>query len=446
MNPRLFLHVCWLVGPLLAQDALTLDAAVRQALTAHPSLEAAAARVDAAGHRINQARSGNLPQVHYQESAQGGNNPVYVFSSLLTQRRFTEVNFAIGSLVRPDPLANFQSLLTVEQKLWDAGRTKALVESASLGRQLSAEDRRRLEMGLIAGVARAYHGITLAGEGLKVAREALRAAEADAARAANLRAAGMATEADVLSIRVHLSAVSEQHSRRQAELEVARAALNEALGLPLDTPHRLTTPLAPASLPAAPSATLEERAASERPELRQARLAGQLAEAQTRSARAALWPTVGLRGMLEADRNQVVRRGGGNWFLGASLRWDVFDGNRARSALAEAQAAGAAARAGERQLAGAVRLEVRKAHAEARSAAERIAVTAAAIAQAEESLRIIRNRYEGGLATVTELLRADTALLEARTRRLAAVYDQRMAAIALELAAGTLTGDSDVLR
>ena len=62
-----------------------------------------------------------------------------------------------------------------------------------------------------------------------------------------------------------------------------------------------------------------------------------------------------------------------------------------------------------------------------------------------ESLRITKNRFEAGLANVTDLLRTETALLDARNRRLAAVYDQRMAAVNLEAAAGTLTESSQVL-
>jgi outer membrane protein TolC len=57
----------------------------------------------------------------------------------------------------------------------------------------------------------------------------------------------------------------------------------------------------------------------------------------------------------------------------------------------------------------------------------------------------MKNRYEAGLATVTDLLRNETALLDARTRRLIAVHDQRVAAAQLDLAAGKLTGDSEVL-
>ena len=65
---------------------------------------------------------------------------------------------------------------------------------------------------------------------------------------------------------------------------------------------------------------------------------------------------------------------------------------------------------------------------------------------ADESLRITKNRYNSGLSTITELLRNETALLDARTRRLAAVYNQRLAAVGRELATGALSGDSDVLK
>ena len=70
---------------------------------------------------------------------------------------------------------------------------------------------------------------------------------------------------------------------------------------------------------------------------------------------------------------------------------------------------------------------------------QRIDVAQASVAEAEESLRITQNRYEAGISNVTDLLRTETTVLDARTRHLAAVRDQRIAAAMLELAAGTLT-------
>jgi hypothetical protein len=92
-----------------------------------------------------------------------------------------------------------------------------------------------------------------------------------------------------------------------------------------------------------------------------------------------------------------------------------------------------------------IRLEVRRAYADLHAAQQRIAVAQAAVAEAEESLRITQNRYTAGLANVTDLLRTETAVLESRTRHLAAVHDQRIAAVGLELAAGKLTEGSEVL-
>ena len=93
----------------------------------------------------------------------------------------------------------------------------------------------------------------------------------------------------------------------------------------------------------------------------------------------------------------------------------------------------------------AVRLQVRRAYAGLRAAQQRIEVAKAAVAEAEESLRITQNRYEAGMSNVTDLLRTETAVLESRTRYLAAVHDQRVAATMLELAGGRLSANSEVL-
>ncbi len=431
--------------PLGAQDPLSLKEAVRIALAGHPSLEAAAAQLRAAESRREQAASGRLPKVSYTEAWQRSDNPVFVFSSLLTQQQFTEKNFAIDSLNRPDAVNNFQSQVVVDQSIWDAGITKRQVRSAELGQQLTAEDERRARMAVIANVVRAYNGRVLGQESLTAAQEAVRSAKADLERAENLRAAGMATEADVLAIRVHLAAMREQEIRRGYDVEIARAALNEALGQPLDTQHQLTTGLTSSPASEIPLEGQEASARQSRPEARQVKLAASLAEAQSEIARASRLPQVSFRFAWEADRQRFVTRAGANWFAGAFLRWNLFDGHAGRARVAEAGQAVRRALAQEKQVNAAVSLDVRRAYLELRSSQERIEVAEASVAQAEENLRIIKNRYENGLSNVTELLRSQTALADARLRRLAAVHDQRLAAAALELAAGTLTAESDVL-
>jgi outer membrane protein TolC len=186
-------------------------------------------------------------------------------------------------------------------------------------------------------------------------------------------------------------------------------------------------------------------AIADRPELKQSALAVELANAQTATARSALYPQIVARAAFEADRGQFVRQAGASWFFGASLRWNIYTGNADRARIDEASHMAASAQAQKRAVESGIRLEVKQARSALDAATQRIQVAAASISEAEESLRIMQNRYDNGLSTVTDLLGNETALLDARMRKLAAIYDQRVAAAMLELAAGRLAGDSYVL-
>ena len=427
------------------QDPLALRDAVGLALRENRAMTAASEGMRAAETRVEQARAGHLPKLNYSESLTRGDNPVYVFSSLLTQHQFGAPNFAFGSLNRPDALNNFQSLVTADQTLYDGGLTRNATRAANLGRELAEEDTRRVRMETIVAAARAYYDAVLAGESLKTADQAVRSAEADLRRAETVRAAGMSTDVDVLSIRVHLAGVTEQRIRRAADLDVARAALNDALGQPLDARQTLTTALTPADLPETALESLEHDAVQRRPEARQTHVATSLANTQVDAARVSQGPQISLHTAFETDRQTFATRGGANWLAAVSLRWNLFNGFSDRARIAEASHAVRRAEADAQRTDSAIRLQVRRAYADLRAAEQRIEVAGAAVAEAEESLRITQNRFQAGMSNVTDLLRNETAVLDSHTRYLAAVHDQRVAALMVEFAAGRLAADSEVL-
>jgi outer membrane protein TolC len=424
---------------------MSLKDAVRLALEKNKSMAASVAAQRAAESRIAEARSGYLPKVNYSESWARSDNPVFVFSSLLTQHQFGEQNFQIGPLNRPDFLNNFQSQVTADETVYDGGQTRHALRSAELAKDLASEEGRRTQMEVIASVIQSYHDSLLGVEQLNATNQAMRSAEADLDRAQAIRAAGMSTDADVLSIRVHLAGVHEQQIRRAADLDVARAALNDALGLPLDTPHTLSMRLAPLNLPPALLAEYERNALAGRPEAHLAKLATSLAGNQAAAAHSNLLPQVNVHAAFEADRQSFYDKGGANWLVSIGLRWNLFNGFSDKARTEESNFALRRSKADQAHADSAIQLQVRRAYADLRAGAQRIEVTDAAVAEAEESLRITQNRYEAGFSTVTDLLRTETALLDARTRRLAAIHDQRVAAAMLELAAGTLTESSEVL-
>jgi outer membrane protein TolC len=442
MRKSLFLL---LALPLFAQDSLSLRDAVQLALRENQAIVASNAGLRAAETRIDEARAGKLPKLNYSESYVRSDNPVFVFSSLLTQHQFGPEDFNIGPLNRPDSMNNFQSQLTVDQPLYDAGMTRSALKSADLSRQMSGEEQRRTQMQVIAGVVRAYYGEVLAAESLKTAEQAVKSAQADLTQAESVQAAGMSTDVDVLSIRVHLAAVTEERIQRTADLDVAKSALNDAVGLPLDTAHTLSTALAPMALPSLTLASLEKDASTTRPEVRQANLAADLAKTQADSAHSMLLPQVGFHAAFEADRQQFINKGGANWLASIGLHWNLFNGGSDKARIEESSHFLESAHANEQRTDSAVRLEVRRAWADLGAAQQRIEVAQAAVAEAKESLRITQNRYQAGMSNVTDLLRNETAVLASQTRYLAAVHDQRIAATMLDLAAGRLSPNSEVL-
>jgi outer membrane protein TolC len=129
--------------------------------------------------------------------------------------------------------------------------------------------------------------------------------------------------------------------------------------------------------------------------------------------------------------------GSSDYTIGASLTFNVFDlGRRAR--LKQARSAESLATAEREDLANRIQLDVVRAYQQYTSARERLFVAGRAVNQATETLRIVQDRYQEGLTTITEVLRAQTALVRSRMNLLAARYDHYVGYAQVLLATGRL--------
>ncbi len=122
----------------------------------------------------------------------------------------------------------------------------------------------------------------------------------------------------------------------------------------------------------------------------------------------------------------------------AVLSWNLFDGMVTTANVRQASANAGRMRALEEQMRSAVRLQVKQAYYELQTSRERIAATASSVEEAEEGLRIVQKRYEGGMTPFVDVLGAESALIRARTNALQALYDNNVADAELKLAKGTL--------
>jgi len=429
-------------GTLRAGEPLTLAAALARALEHNPDLAVDAPMREAAESSVSANKAAYLPRIDFEQSYTGGNNPVYVFGTLLAQRRFTVGNFALPSLNDPDAIDNLQTRFAAQGTIWDFGRTKQHVTGARLG--LEATDRTHDDhvRQVLLATLDAYLSVSLSREALAAARSARESAESIVSQAQARVQAGLAVEADLLRGQVHLASARRGEIEAAGQLEMARSRLNRLMGAALDAPQGETTALEPASLHVAAEEALRGEQVKLRPDYQ--RLLSELrqAELEVRSSQAEYLPSIGAFAAWEMDNPSLQSYGGNNWIAGMSLRWNIFAGG---GDSARVHAARQRLEAKKRQVSAmesAMSLEVHNAIVQFRSAEQQVEAARAAEAQSEEGLRILKNRYEAGLATMTDLLSAESQRAAARTLFSEAIYRHRLSYAQIEYAAGTLSATS----
>lgn len=418
-----------------AQSVLTLDEATAQAMGGNRALEATRSGAREVAAREDEARSGFFPRISVVESWQRGNNPVFVFSSLLSARQFGAQNFAIEALNHPDATGFFHGAVAVDQVLFDGGRTGGGVDMAVHARKLADAGRDEQALGLTVDVARAYGRVLRGDAEARAAAAAVAAAQEDVTRAERRRDAGTVTDADVLSITVHLAAMRQRAIQAGGEAAIARAELNRLRGVAIDADFAVQEPAPPgaAALPAWTALVAEAEAG--RPELQRGAAAVGMAEAGRRQAKSAWWPQIAAQAAYQFDGISFADRASA-WTVGGEVRWSLATGGAAKASVRAATEAEQRARLAHEDARAAVQVDLRTAVSRLESATAREDVARATVAQARESQRIVRNRYDAGMAGVSDILAAATAVLDAETSRLAALVDRIEAHAALNRALG----------
>jgi outer membrane protein len=184
---------------------------------------------------------------------------------------------------------------------------------------------------------------------------------------------------------------------------------------------------------------LEQVALTTRPDLKRIEAQQSAQELSVAIAKSSFGPRVNAFAGWEMDNPTFVAGGGGNnWLGGIELQVDLFQGGAKRAALSHERANADKIAALKQAASDGVRLEVRQAYYDQDASRQQVEVAGTAIAQAQESLRINQDRYDGGLLTITDLLGAEEAARRSQSDYWQAVYQFHISYANLELACGTL--------
>jgi outer membrane protein len=449
--PRSLKPVCWLSSVLIV--ALAAPARAQAPPQAAPAdsgtpltLEEALTRGLANSQRIAEFEARSVAAAASEQSRAAAQLPIVSLQGGYTRtNHVTEFSvFAPGegrTVIYPDVPDNYRTRLDLQWPIYTAGHLDALERAARAEKMATGEDLTAARADLRLEITRAFWALVTARESEHVVAQAL---ETIGAHVTDLRVRldqGLIPPNDVLT------AEAQQSRQRLLSIEatnqrgVAEADLQRLLGP--DAPEHIN-PVSVLAVPEPASGAanaLIEQARQQRPERRALQDRVSAAQARTTAAERAAWPQVSVAGGFDYARPnpRIFPRADtwdDSWDLSVNASWSLWDGGRSRAERAEAAALAHAAETRVGDFDRQVAFEVRQRRLEVDSSRAAIATAADGVRAAAEAFRVVGDRFRAGVATNTDVLDAESALLQAQLEQTRALASARLADARLARALG----------
>lgn len=400
-------------------ERLTLGDCLQLARQQNLSLQVESKNPQLAAEQVRETRSVFLPQVDL--------NAGYTF-----QAAPRKVLLRDAGAAQTEDQNYAHMTVTAEQLLYDFGRSGAQVDAKQAQAQAAASDLVSREQDLFLNITQTYFRVLAAQQLLLSAEEEVAQVEAHRNEAKALYEEGVVTRNDLLQAAVRLASSRQQQMVQAGVLDNAWFALNYLTGRPAEARDELS-----AQVDDDVSIDFEGSQLDRRPELlaQQQRVAA--ASAGVAENRNIFRPELYARLAADYTENSYVKDQT-IYQATLGLRVNLFDGQANSAQLRQSLLTLDREKLRLDDLRARTELEYHQARNDARVARRRIEVAAASILQAEENLRINRERYREQVGTATEVLDAQTLLTQSRTDLALAQFDHHVAVARVQRIAGKL--------
>lgn len=403
---------------------LTLPEAIRLGLQVSGKLQIDSARIIQAQVQYETAREAALPEASVSAQQMFLNQPTVDLKVPLQQSNGNTTG------EKPAPVEVnwlFMANASLSMPLYAGGRIRYGKESARLLREavrLSAQNDRAA---VAYTITQAYNNVYKASQAIDVIEENLRSAQQRDSTFNRLEANGVIPRNDRLKAALQTSNTELQLLEAQSNYEIAKSTLALLVGLPENTALEVSKAYANIQLPDGSYEAYLQQALSNRADLKALGFQKEASAVGIKSAKAGYLPTLAATaGYFYVDVPNFLNVSNA-LNGGLALQYNLSSIWKTKNAIHQAQAQQLEVEANQRNLSDAVRLQINQDYQAQQLAQRKISVYQKAQQQAEENARIVKNKYDNGLATVTDLLEADAALL---TTKLNVSYAQSDAALA----------------
>ncbi len=370
----------------------------------------------ASREKFRQTQAVFLPQIKVSYTAMSTNNPLNAFGFKLQQQAITMNDFDPQRLNDPSSAQNF---LTKAEWLQPVLNADMLMMRQAAQEQVNAVTFRseRTRQYVTFQVETAYAGLQLAHQARRVTEESLQTIKVILRSAENRYEKGYLQKSDVLQVQVQTAIAESRLAEAKSNVENA----SDQLGLLMGTSSRAV--YRTDSLYVADTQTPEGGTV---PDNRLDFLAMEsmvsAQEKTMRSAKLGYVPKLNAFGEYLINDREAFGFSSNSYLVGAQLSWTLFNGMATRHKFEEQRIDRDKARHQLNYEKEKARAELDKAIRQWRDALTSSSYHELAVVQAEESLRIVQNRYQHGLVPTTELLQAQTLLLQQQLNWAQAVF------------------------
>lgn len=398
---------------------LNLPKTVQMALDYNRDIKNSQYSLKEAEYAINEARAGKSPVVDYAYD--------------VARNRPSDANLT-------SRLSNsFSNGVTVNIPLYTGGRVEGNIERARLGKTNAQEEILRVEQLTKYNAVQAYYALLAYQELRDIYHESVSNLQGHLDNVTAQYNVGTVARLDVLTSDVSLANSKTDAVNADNDVAVAESNLDNIIGLPLQTKLNLADHQLPFDTYNISLEEATDYAMKYRPEILQAAVAVQQAEEYINVQKAADRPQVSITGgntwagQIFSDSYDANHRG---WNIGAGVTYNFYDGGATKAKVDQAKQQLLIARETEQQTRESVQLEVKQAYLNIRSAAQRVEATQTSVAQAEESFKIARIRYQAGVGINLDVLDAQLNLNRAQVNHIQALYDYNVGIAKLEQVMG----------
>lgn len=414
-------------------ETLTLEKAIEAALKNHPTIEAQSGQVASGEAKLGQARSSYYPHVNLA----GSYTTIWPVSretaATTTNSGLPPGNYVpTGSTQRA--YEQYAAVGSISQLLFDFGKTGAQVKAQRLNAEAARHDLANTKEQVIFDVKQAYYNLLGAQRALDVTVKSAWQLKKQVERAQALYDAGAKPIFDVTKAEVDLSNAEVNQTKAEYGVKVAKAMLNNAMGLPDGSPYTIEDDLSSGTAGQSFEETLQI-AFTRRPDLLALQNKKEAALESIKAAQRAHLPTInGSAAFTYVGTELPVDHG---WTAGVSMVFPLFSGFATSYQVAEAQASLRVATANEKILRQTIMLDLEQGFLALNEATKRIKSTETALRQAAENAEYATERYAAGLAIAIEVTDALAAYANAELAHIGALYDRKVARARIDKAIGS---------